>query len=335
MVYHNNRRQFLKAAGSASVASGFGLAGCVGLREGEFPDQEIAFLEPYGAGSGFDAYARGLADVWEGYLDVDVVVENVTGAGGRTMVEQLYADDSNGYTVGILNIPGFAVAQEALDVSYDLSEMNHLGRVTRGTYNIYTAADRDDIETWEDLSEMDEVNFGMVGFGTSNSFVAILFLEEADINVNWVTGYNEAPDVRRAVVQHEVDVAQHTVSAAGAMLQEGDLKPIMTYAERDSLPDWYPDVPHTTPETERFDGWEDRLNISRIVSAPPDVDEDRVELLEETLWETFQSDELQEWADEADQALTEQVRGDEAAEIIDGSMEEFRPHMDLIEPHIE
>lgn len=328
-----NRRSFLKTAGIGVVGSTV-LSGCLTGEEGDFPDREVTFLEPYGAGSGFDAYARGIADVWDDILGVDVVVENVTGAGGRTMVEQLYRADADGYTVGILNLPGFAVAQNVLDVGYDLTEMTALGRVTRGTYTMYTASDRDDIETWEDLSAMDEVDWGIEGMGTSNSFVSIVFAASADINVNFVGGYEGSPDVRRAVIQHETDVSQHTVSSAGPLIRDGDLRPLIAYAERDELPDWFPDVPHTTEEVDQFEGYADSLNISRILAAPPEVDEDRAQLLEDTLWETFNSDEFLEWADEAERAVEAPVQGEESMGVIEGAMETFEPHRDLIEPHL-
>lgn len=333
MGRHTNRRTFLKAAGTIGVASSVGLAGCTS-GGGEFPDRDVTFLEPYGAGSGFDAYARAISDVWSDILGVEVVVENVTGAGGRTMVEQLYRADADGYTVGILNLPGFAVAQNVLDVGYDLTEMTPLGRVTRGTYTMYTASDRDDIQTWEDLAEMEEVDWGIEGMGTSNSFVSIVFAASADINVNFVGGYEGSPDVRRAVIQHETDVSQHTVSSAGPLIRDGDLKPLIAYAERDELPDWFPDVPHTTEEVDQFQGFADSLNISRIVAAPPDVDEERAAVLEETLWETFNSDELHQWAEEAERAIESPVQGDEAMAVIQGAMETFEPHRDLIEPYL-
>lgn len=334
MAEKTSRRTFVKATGAVGVGSSIGVAGCLGGGSGEFPNQEITFLEPYGAGSGFDAYARAIADVWSDELGVEVVVENVTGAGGRIMVEQLYNADSDGYTVGILNIPGFAVAQTVIDVNYDLLEMTPLGRVTRGTYTMYTASDRDDISTWEDLTAMDQIDWGIEGMGTSNSFVSIVFAETAGINVNFVGGYDGSPDVRRSVVQHENDVSQHTVSSAGSMIREGDLKPLIAYAQRDELPDWFPDVPHTTEEVDQFEGYADSLNISRIVAAPPDVPDDAAQTLEETLWTTFRSDELQQWSEEADRALQGQVQGEESMGIIEGAIETFEPHKDIIEPYV-
>jgi tripartite-type tricarboxylate transporter receptor subunit TctC len=334
MVEHTNRRTFLKATGAAGVTGSLGLAGCVGGGGGEFPSREITIMEPYGAGSGFDAYARAVADAMQEFVDVEVIVENVTGAGGRTMVEQLYSSDPDGYTIGILNIPGFAVAQTVLDVNYDLSEMSHLGRVTRGTYTMYTASDRDDISTWEALTEMDEVNWAIEGMGTSNSFVSIVFNETAGINVNFVGGYEGSPDVRRSVIQHENDVSQHTVSSAGPLIREGDLKPLIAYADREDLPDWFPEVPHTTEEVDQFEGFADSMNISRIFSAPPDVEDDRIQTLEDTLWETFKSDALQEWAEEAERALASQLRGEESAQVIQSSIETFEPHQDIIQQYV-
>ena len=49
----------------------------------EFPEKPITFVVGYSPGGGFDAYARALAPELEKALGVEVVVENIPGAGGQ------------------------------------------------------------------------------------------------------------------------------------------------------------------------------------------------------------------------------------------------------------
>lgn len=329
MVDTSSRRSFLKLTGGAGT---FALAGCLNRGGGgEFPDENIRFIVPYAAGSGFDAYARAIAEPWQERLGTEIVVENVTGAGGRTATETLYSADADGYTVGILNIPGFSVSQLTIDnVEYDLTEMTHLGRVVRGTYVTYVGPDSD-IETWEDLAAMDTVDWGIEGFGSSNSFATIIFAEAADINVNFVTGY-ASPEIRQAVIQGELDAAQHTASTARSLIEDGSLKPILQYS--DEPLDWLPDVP-LTEEVDQFQGFADALNISRIISAPPEVEDDRATTLEDTLWETFNSDALSQWSEESGRSLQGQLRGEEAAGVVEQSLETFEQYLDTIQQYTE
>ena len=73
-----------------------------------FPERDITFIIPNQVGGGFDAYVRAIAPVMEKYLPnkVNVVPLNVPAGGGAKGVNQLYRARPDGYTIGILNVPG-------------------------------------------------------------------------------------------------------------------------------------------------------------------------------------------------------------------------------------
>lgn len=323
------RRQFAQAI---SGITALGVSGCLsrsGGGGGDFPSEEITFIVPYPTGSGFDAYARAISDVWDDEVGVDVIVDNIDGAGGLTATETLYSADPDGYTVGFLNIPGFSVSELTQDVNYELAEMEHLARVTQGTYVLY--GNPDEVESWDDLTEMETVDWGVEGMGASNAMAAIVTSEAAGMDTNFVTGYS-SPEIRQAVIQTEIDVGLHTVGTARDQIEEGDLQPLLVFSEEPI--DWMPDA-QLTEDVPELEGLAQVVNMSRIVSAPPDLDEDRAAFLEETLLNTLHSDELEEWAEETGQALNRRAGRQEAGEVIDQSLEIFEQYVDVIEEYVE
>jgi tripartite-type tricarboxylate transporter receptor subunit TctC len=329
----SNRRTFLKGIGATGLA---GLAGCAGLGGGgggEYPSEDITYQVPYGEGSGFDTYARGLAPIWEEQFDADinVVVENVTGGGGRRSTETLYNADPDGYLVGFLNLPGFAISQVLQEPDYDLREMTHLGRVVRATYILQTNPDND-VESWEDLAAMDEVNWGITGLGSSASFAAILTASAADINLNFVSGYDGGTDVMRALQQGELDAALYTASTSRPFIEDGRTQPLMQYT--DTPLSWLGDDVPLTEDIDRFQGYQN-LNLSRIISGPPELEDDVTETLRTTLWDALQSDEFEEWAEGAERSLANRVQGEEAANVVSSAFEIAQNNQETLQQFID
>lgn len=327
-----NRRTYLKGAGAAGVAA---LAGCTAITGGgggDYPSEDITYIVPYGEGSGFDTYARGLSPIWEKQFDsdVNVVVDNVTGGGGRRGTETLYNTDPDGYTVGFLNTPGFAISQALYDVDYDLRKMTHLGRVVRATYVLQTNPNNG-VESWEDLAAMDEVKWGIIGLGSSSSFASILTASAADINLKFVAGYDGGTDVLRALQQGELDAALYTASTSRSFMEDGRTKPLLQFT--DTPVEWLPDVP-LTEDSDVFQGYQN-LNLSRIISAPPDLPSDVEETLGTTLWNALQSDEFETWAEGAGRSLNNRVKGAEAAEVVNSAFDIATKNKDVLSEYTE
>src|ERR1700759_3253869 len=76
-----------------------------------YPAKTIQFIVPYAPGGGFDVYVRFVAPVMEKYLPkkVSIVPINVASGGGSRGVSQLYRARADGYSIGILNVPGLFI----------------------------------------------------------------------------------------------------------------------------------------------------------------------------------------------------------------------------------
>src|SRR5262249_1693771 len=95
-----------------------------------FPNKNIQFVIPYAPGGGFDVYVRVIAPVMEKYLPnkVNIVPINVPSGGGSRGVAQLYRAKPDGYTIGILNIPGMFILQQQQGAgAYDLAKFSWIG----------------------------------------------------------------------------------------------------------------------------------------------------------------------------------------------------------------
>ncbi len=102
---------------------GHGAAGAGGV-----PGKTDHFVVRYSPGGGFDAYARAIAPELEKALGVEVVVENIPGAGGQKGAATIYRADPDGYTIGIWNIPGLTVPQLLGKANGLRPERRHLAR---------------------------------------------------------------------------------------------------------------------------------------------------------------------------------------------------------------
>jgi hypothetical protein len=94
------------------------------------------------AGGGFDIYARAVGKAMENYLpkNVRVVVRNIPGAGSVKGIATMYRAAPDGYTMGIVDLPG-AVAPQIMgeQLPYDLDKATWLGTVNIGVYCSWSA----------------------------------------------------------------------------------------------------------------------------------------------------------------------------------------------------
>ena len=94
---------------------------------------------PYGPGGGFDLYARAVGKAMENYLpkNVRVIVRNIPGAGSVNGIATMYRAAPDGYTIGIVDLPG-AVAPQIMgeQLPYDLDKATWLGTVNIGVYSL-------------------------------------------------------------------------------------------------------------------------------------------------------------------------------------------------------
>lgn len=315
-----NRRRFMKLTAGLGGAA---LAGCIGEDgEGEYPDNDIEIVVPYAAGGGFDIYARAIAEFLPDHLptDVDVIVENVTGAGGRTGANTTYRADADGYTFGMWNIPGFAVAQLIMDVEYDVQEVSWVGRVAPQPYLLIVSADSE-YQSWEDLRDEDTIQISATGAGATGTIVNFIGAKELGINAEVITGYEGSPAAIEAVVLGDVDARMSNYSDLVGPVQDGDVRPLLaTGAEP---PEFASDVPTVGDIGEGH--LSDLLQVQFMFGGPPEIDDSQLEVIEDAFLQAMESEDMAEWAEDSDMPVNPVGRA-EASDIADSALTEFQEY---------
>src|SRR5690554_2977948 len=100
----HNQRRFESMVMNKMLASGIAamlaVTGASPLVAQDWPNQPIRLIVPYSAGGAADTIARTVADELTKTLGQQVVVENVTGAGGVAGVSRVSVSPADGYTFG-------------------------------------------------------------------------------------------------------------------------------------------------------------------------------------------------------------------------------------------
>ena len=345
-----NRRRVLAATGSLTVT---GIAGCTGDGDGgegadgtpaddsedgetpdetggeeaEFPSQDIRWIIPYSTGGGFDAYSRAIAEYMPDHLPtgVNVTPENVTGAGGRRGANEVYRAEPDGHTVGIFNIPGFVSAQIIQETEYDLSEISWIGRVASNPHVLLVRGDTE-YESLSDLQEAEELRFATQGEGAIDYLAGVIAMDEMGIDVDLITGYEGSTEAQTGVVRGDAELTSTVYSSARPFVEDGELRPIVTFG--DEPPEFAADIP--TVYDEGYEPLAAIIGLQRPVGAPPGVDEERLSVLEEALLTALESDEMQQWSEDAGRPLAPAGR-EETTELVENSIETFERFEDQVQ----
>lgn len=97
-----------------------------------WPTKDITFVVPFRPGGGFDIQARILAPFLEKQLPskVNIVIKNVSGAGGKTGIMEIARSKPDGYTIGTVGLESVAFMRAMGDLDLDVREWSWLGQIS-------------------------------------------------------------------------------------------------------------------------------------------------------------------------------------------------------------
>ena len=253
-----------------AVAVMAALVAATGPARAEYPDHNIDMIVPYGPGGGFDVYARAVGRMMDKILPsgVKVIPRTVPGAGGKRGTATIYRAKPDGYTMGIVNLPGMA---EPLilgePAQYDLDRITWVGVVNIGVYAIIVGG-KSKFNSIEDMRKSPKQVFFATAGGTDYS-TARITASVLGINAKFLTGYKGGPDAQLAVVRGEADAGIGPDVTITPRIGSHELKPLLALQSKASKP-MFPglavadDVGH--PELAN-------LGLYRLFAAPPGMPE--------------------------------------------------------------
>lgn len=97
-----------------------------------YPTKKITIIVPFKPGGGFDLQARMLSMHLEKYLPnkVNIIIENVAGAGGKMGAVQLAKSKPDGYTIGVVGLESVAFMRALGQLQEDPQQWTFLGQLS-------------------------------------------------------------------------------------------------------------------------------------------------------------------------------------------------------------
>jgi len=248
------------------------LSGCSQQTDGTFPQNNIQMIIPYGPGGGFDTTVRVFAPYFAKHLGggITVLPENIPGTGGRRGTATVYRAKPDGYTLGILNLPGLVLPSVLGEkVDYELRELSWIGRIESQDYVLLVQA-ASPINSLQDLQAQEKITFVSIGYGTTVLAAIQVVAEQMGLmskNPTFLTGYEGTTDQLVALVRGDGNVTISPISTALQYVQSGNLRPLAVTGTGRSK-----HLPEVSTFTEL--GYPDLapLNVQRSVAGPPGMD---------------------------------------------------------------
>jgi len=235
-----------KVAAYIGALAGLGLilAACSsGADPAEYPEDNIDVIVPFSAGGPTDTVTRMVAEPMSQDLGVQMVVQNVDGAGGTVGAGQAAAAEPDGYTVLMHHI-GMATAPALYDdLAYDpLTDFKTVGLVTEVPMTIIARSDFEP-ETFEDFvtyvqDNADTVTMAHAGEGSASNLCGLLLTDALGVEVTAVP-YDGTGPAMTELVGGQVDFMCDQTTNTTGQITAGKVKAYaVTTPERiEALPD--------------------------------------------------------------------------------------------------
>lgn len=190
MKHPIDRRRFLASTASVAAAA---LAPLSGARaQAGFPDKPIRLVIPFSAGGGTDILGRLMARSMSQSLGQQVVVDNVTGAGGVVGAQQVARAAKDGYTL-MIGTPGSIHINPAMQPDLKYSPEKDFMPVSQFSDSATVLIVNKD-SPWRSVQDLvaaarekpGAINYGSAGVGSLAHFSAEMFLMLAGVKMTHV-----------------------------------------------------------------------------------------------------------------------------------------------------
>src|SRR5579863_1222663 len=207
-----------------------------------FPTKPINFIIPYAPGGGFDIYVRLVGPVMEKYLPnrVSIVPLNVAAGGGSRGVAQLYRSKPDGYTIGILNIPGmFILQQQQGSGAYDLNKFSWIGTMGEGERYAISVGAKSPLKTYADLKALSAkrpVKLSVTGPEGTAYAATMIGTQLLGIRTQLISGYKGSVDYVVAAIRGDSDAVIAAIPTTMRFVRGGEVRILASFEAHSSIP---------------------------------------------------------------------------------------------------
>jgi tripartite-type tricarboxylate transporter receptor subunit TctC len=300
------KRSFLatrRAALAAGLALGAFAAAPAALAQSDeaafFKGKTVRIIVGYGAGGGYDAYARMLAPYMSQRLGANVIVENMPGAGSMTAMNNVYTAEPDGLRMMLANGTAAALAQitDSPAVRFQLDNYSHLGTVSASPWLWLVHKDSKERTPADFIKAGRTINWAAGGPIDGLSDGAQITCAAVHLKCKVVLGYKGSNDAALAVSRREMDAVFVSDTSANNYVRSNDMIGVANMSRTRSR--FFPDLPTVyeavklAPEDEwLLDFHGSAQDLGRILIAPPKIPPARLAFLRATVKDSLADPQL-------------------------------------------
>ncbi len=230
------------AAATTAAAGGGGVSAATE----KYPSEKVITWYTQAAGSASDVIARIVGPKLGEILGQTVVYENLGGAGGMNMLNPVYKNPADGYSIASLTVPALCMTPYSEDCLYTYEDFTALYCVQKQPQCLTVRADApyDTIEELIDYMKAnpDTVRLGSPGVSSVHYIALAGWKMEAELPFQ-VVAYDDAPTLNAALLGGHIEGLALGYSEVAQYLDSGDFK-ILAFTTHDEVkPAGYESLP--------------------------------------------------------------------------------------------
>jgi len=241
-----------------------------GLRaeESDFPSRNIDFIITKAPGGGFDSLVRIVSPRIEKFLPrkVNVVPDNIPAGGGGKGISQLYRSRPDGYTIGVVDIPGSFILQAKQQAAgFDVNRLTWLCSLGEPEYMCIAVGANSPLKTFDDLKKVSNsraVKFTSSGPEGTAYAATLIAAAIMGIRAQPITGYKGSGDYVLGAIRGDGDAVVAPLNSVRSLQKANSLRILASFEPRSSFRDAVDATALGKPELSH-------ILMERLVAAPP------------------------------------------------------------------
>lgn len=255
-----------------------------------YKGKTLTIVVPYGAGGGYDRWARLLSPYLQQYLGLAAVrIVNKPGGGGIVGTNEIYTSPANGLTIGDTNAGGDVFDQIAhyKGMAFDVSRFDWIGRPDNDPHVLSLRAASPYHSIQDLLKAKTPVRALGTGQGSGDYNASLIILNGFGIPYKMIAAYSGSTAEKAGFLRGDGDVISVSASDINPLVQAKKAIPVMI--ESDQTFSKLPGVPtivqvgqqqHLPQATiKAFEGLAGIMDLGHAFIAPPGVPQDRLAAL--------------------------------------------------------
>jgi tripartite-type tricarboxylate transporter receptor subunit TctC len=252
-----------------------------------YPDRQITIVVPFSAGGPTDTVTRLVAEVMSKDLGQQIVVENVTGAGGTLGAGRVAKAPPDGYTLLLYHIGMATSATLYRKLAYKpLEDFEYVGLVTEVPMVIVARKDFEptDLKGLIDYAKAkkDEINYANAGIGAASHLCGMLIMSKIGVSLTTVPYKGTGPALTD-LIGGQVDLMCDQTTNTTNQIKAGEIKVYATTSSERLAA--LPDVP-----TAREQGLDLEVGIWHGLYAPKGTPKEIIDRLANALQKALQNE---------------------------------------------